>query len=111
MEGKSIILDLFNEGISFAERLSPQNSEYHSIVSKEEQKMNALKDKLNTDQLKALEEFLAIKNRYDAIYRGDFQAGCCIWRQIYSGSIFIRRIGGIYETKNYIYRSQRLFIS
>ena len=68
MEGKSIILDLFNEGISFAERLSPQNSEYHSIVSKEEQKMNALKDKLNADQLKALEEFLEIKNRYDAIY-------------------------------------------
>lgn len=68
MEGKSIILDLFNEGISFAERLSPQNSEYHSIVSKEEQKMNALKDKLNADQLKALEEFLAIKNRYDSIY-------------------------------------------
>lgn len=68
MEGKSIILDLFNEGISFAERLSPQNSEYHSIVSKEEQKMNALKDKLNAEQLKALEEFLAIKNRYDAIY-------------------------------------------
>ena len=68
MEGKSIILDLFNEGISFAERLSPQNSEYHSIVSKEEQKMNALKDKLNADQLKALEEVLAIKNRYDAIY-------------------------------------------
>ena len=68
MEGKSIILDLFNEGISFAERLSPQNSEYHSIVSKEEQKMNALKDKLNADQLKALEEFLEIKNKYDAIY-------------------------------------------
>lgn len=68
MEGKSIILDLFNEGISFAERLSPQNSEYHSIVSREEQKMKALKDKLNADQLKALEEFLVIKNRYDAIY-------------------------------------------
>lgn len=68
MEEKSIILNLFNEGISFAERLSPQNSEYHSIVSKEEQKMNALKDKLNADQLKALEEVLAIKNRYDAIY-------------------------------------------
>ena len=47
MEEKSIILNLFNEGISFAERLSPKNSEYYSIVKREEQKLKALKDNLN----------------------------------------------------------------
>lgn len=68
MEEKSIILNLFNEGISFAERLSPKNSEYYSIVKLEEQKRKALKDNLNPEQLKPLEEFLVMRNRHDAMY-------------------------------------------
>lgn len=32
MEEKSIILDLFNEGMSFTERVYPKNREYYTKV-------------------------------------------------------------------------------
>ena len=44
MEEKSIILDLFNEGVSFTERVYPQNREYYSKVSMAERQMEKLSE-------------------------------------------------------------------
>lgn len=49
MEEKSIILDLFNEGVSFTERVDPQNREYYSKVSMAERQMEKLKNHLTTE--------------------------------------------------------------
>ena len=68
MEEKSIILDLFNEGVSFTERVYPQNREYYSKVSMAERQMEKLKNHLTTEQIEMLEDFLEIQNSHDAIY-------------------------------------------
>ena len=39
MEEKSIILDLFNENVSFAERVHPKNTDYHSKAGMAERKL------------------------------------------------------------------------
>ena len=46
MEEKSIILDLFNENVSFAERVHPKNTDYHSKAGMAERKLEELKRKL-----------------------------------------------------------------
>lgn len=68
MEEKLIILDLFNEGVSFTERVYPQNREYYSKVSMAERQMEKLKNHLTTEQIEMLEDFLEIQNSHDAIY-------------------------------------------
>lgn len=68
MEEKSIILDLFNEGVSFTERVYPQNREYYSKVSMAEKQMEKLKKHLTTEQIEMLEDFLKIQNSHDTIY-------------------------------------------
>ena len=68
MEEKSIILDLFNENVSFAERVQPKNTDYHSKAGMAERKLEELKRKLTSEQLKMLENFLEIQNSHDSIY-------------------------------------------
>ena len=68
MEEKSIILDLFNEGISFTERVYPKDKDYFNKVSLAERKLEELKRELTSEQKKLLEEFLEIQNSHDAIY-------------------------------------------
>lgn len=68
MEEKSIILDLFNENVSFAERVHPKNKDYHSKAGMAEQKLEELKRKLTSEQLEVLESFLKIQNNHDSIY-------------------------------------------
>lgn len=68
MEEKSIILELFNEGIIFTERIYPKNREYYSKVSMAEKQMEKLKKQLSDEQLEMLEDFLEIQNCQDAIY-------------------------------------------
>ena len=68
MEEKSIILDLFNEGVSFTERVYPQNRGYYSKVSMAERQMEKLKKHLTAERIEMLEDFLEIQNSNDAIY-------------------------------------------
>ena len=68
MEEKSIILDLFNEGISFTERLYPKNREYYTKAGIAERRLEKLKSQLSAEQIKLLEEFLEIENSHGAIY-------------------------------------------
>lgn len=68
MEEKSIILDLFNENVSFAERVHPKNKDYYSKAGMAEQKLEELKRKLTSEQLEVLESFLKIQNNHDSIY-------------------------------------------
>lgn len=68
MGEKSIILDLFNEAVSFAERVYPQDREYHSQVSMTERQKEKLKKNLTTEQIEMLEDLLETQNSYDAIY-------------------------------------------
>lgn len=68
MEEKSIILDLFNEGISFTERVYPQNRDYYSKVGIAERQLEKLKKELTAGQIEMLEDFLEIQNSHDAIY-------------------------------------------
>lgn len=68
MEEKSIIMNLFNEGVSFTERVYLQNREYYSKVSMDERQMEKLKNHLTTEQIEMFEDFLEIQNSHDAIY-------------------------------------------
>lgn len=68
MEEKSIILELFNEGIIFTERIYPQSREYFSKVSMAEGQLEKLKKRLTDEEIEMLEDFLEIQNRQDAIY-------------------------------------------
>lgn len=68
MEEKSIILNLFNEGVSFIERVYSQKREYYSKVSMSERQIEKLKNHLTTEQIEMFEDFLEIQNIHDAIY-------------------------------------------
>lgn len=68
MEEKSIILNLFNEGVSFIERVYSQKREYYSKVSMSERQIEKLKNHLTTEQIEMFEDFLEIQNSHDAIY-------------------------------------------
>ena len=68
MEEKSMILDLFNEGMSFTERVYPKNREYYTKVGIAERRLEKLKNQLTAEQIELLEEFLEIENSHDAIY-------------------------------------------
>ena len=68
MGEKSIIPDLFNEAVSFALRVYPQDREYHSKVSMAERQKEKLKKNLSTEQIEMLENLLETQNSYDTIY-------------------------------------------
>lgn len=68
MEEKSIILDLFNEGMSFTERVYSKDREYYIKVEKAERRLEKLKKGLTAEQNELLKEFLEIQNSHDAIY-------------------------------------------
>ena len=68
MEEKSIILNLFNEGVSFIERVYSQKREYYSKVSMSERQIEKLKNHLTTEQIEMFEDFLEIQNSHDALY-------------------------------------------
>ena len=68
MGEKSIISDLFNEAVSFADRVYPQDREYHSKVSMAERQKEKLKKNLSTEQIEMLENLLETQNSYDTIY-------------------------------------------
>ena len=79
MEKKSIILDLFNEGVSYMEILHPKNEEYYRKVHLAEKKRKHLEKLLTEVQLEAVEDFLEAENSHGSIYNEEtFRLGVSV---------------------------------